>query len=280
VPLAGDARLAELASATPGLTGADLKNLVNEAALLAARREQNEVRQKDFFDALEKIVLGPERPILLSPEDRERIAYHESGHAILGLLVPGADPVHRVTIVPRGQALGVTYQRPNTDRYNYPEAYLRARIVGMLGGRAAEEVVYGTRTTGAESDIEQATDLAANMVTRWGMSDKLGMVQLAPRQNPYLAGMDRYGGARPLSEETARTIDSEVQAIITESQDQAHKLLSAHRKELDALVEALLAHETLDEQQILQVTGLPPAPALEMGRLEVAGVERRSAAAH
>ena len=196
VPLAADANLAELASATPGLTGADLKNLVNEAALLAARREQNQVRQKDFFDALEKIVLGPERPILLSPEDRERIAYHESGHAILGLLVPGADPVHRVTIVPRGQALGVTYQRPNTDRYNYPEAYLRARIVGMLGGRAAEEIVYGTRTTGAESDIEQATDLARNMVTRWGMSDKLGMVQLAPRQNPYLAGMDGYGGAK------------------------------------------------------------------------------------
>jgi cell division protease FtsH len=132
VPLAQDVNLGELAAATPGLTGADLKNLVNEAALLAARREQGEVRHKDFLDALEKIVLGPERPLLLSRADRERIAYHESGHAILGLVVPGADPVHRVTIVPRGQALGVTYQRPQTDRYNYPEAYLRARIVGML----------------------------------------------------------------------------------------------------------------------------------------------------
>jgi cell division protease FtsH len=280
VPLAADAKLAELAAATPGLTGADLKNLVNEAALLAARREQNQVQEKDFFDALEKIVLGPERPILLSPEDRERIAYHESGHAILGLVVPGADPVHRVTIVPRGQALGVTYQRPNTDRYNYPEAYLRARIVGMLGGRAAEEIVYGTRTTGAESDITQATELARNMVTRWGMSDKLGMVQLAPRQNPYLAGMDGYGGGKAFSEETARTIDSEVRAIITESQHQACKLLSAHRKELDMLVDALLRHETLDERQILQVTGLPPAPALETGRLAVAGADRASAAAH
>ena len=167
VPLAGDVDLADLASTTPGLTGADLKNLVNEAALLAARREQDEVRQKDFLDALEKIVLGPERPLLLSQDDRERIAYHESGHAILGLVVPGADPVHRVTIVPRGQALGVTYQRPQTDRYNYPEAYLRAKIVGMLGGRSAEEIVYGTKTTGAESDIEQATNLARNMVTRW-----------------------------------------------------------------------------------------------------------------
>src|SRR5690606_20727031 len=149
VPLAADVSLEELASATPGLSGADIRNLVNEAALLAARREQDEVRAKDFFDALEKIMLGPERPILLSEEDRERIAYHEGGHAILGLVVPGADPVHRVTIVPRGQALGVTYQRPESDRYNYPEAYLRARITGMLGGRAAEEIVYGSRTTGA-----------------------------------------------------------------------------------------------------------------------------------
>ena len=146
VPLARDASLAELAAATPGLSGADLRNLVNEAALLAARREQNEVRHKDFLDALEKIVLGPERPLLLSRADKERIAYHEGGHTILGLVVPGADPVNRVTIVPRGQALGVTYQRPDSDRYNYPEAYLRARIVGMLGGRAAEEIVYGTKT--------------------------------------------------------------------------------------------------------------------------------------
>src|SRR5690606_8314361 len=135
-------------------------------------------------------------------EDRERIAYHESGHAILGLVVPGADPVHRVTIVPRGQALGVTYQRPQTDRYNYPEAYLRARIIGMLGGRAAEEIVYGTRTTGAESDIQQATNRARNMVTRWGMSDKLGMVELAARQNPYLGG--GVGASQPFSDDTAR----------------------------------------------------------------------------
>ncbi|MFO7262259.1 MAG: ATP-dependent zinc metalloprotease FtsH, partial [bacterium] len=157
VPLAPDVDLGELAAATPGLSGADLRNLVNEAALLAARRDQDKVHQKDFLDALEKIVLGPERPLLLSPEDRERIAYHEAGHAILGLVVPGADPVHRVTIVPRGQALGVTYQRPDTDRYNYPETYLRARIIGILGGRAAEEIVFGTRTTGAQNDIEQAT---------------------------------------------------------------------------------------------------------------------------
>ena len=270
VPLAKSVSLTEIAESTPGFSGADIKNLVNEAALLAARRDENEVTQKDFVDALEKIVLGPERPLLLSKEDRERIAYHESGHAILGLVVPGADPVHRVTIVPRGQALGVTYQRPDSDRYNFPEAYLRARIVGMLGGRAAEEIIYGTKTTGAESDIEQVTNLARSMVTRWGMSEKLGLVQLAPRRNPYLSGGGAgFGGDRPFSDETAAAIDAEVQKIINDCHEQAKDLLSKHRKELDALAEALLARDTLDEQQILDVTGLPPAPALQTGRVRV-----------
>jgi len=264
VPLAPDINLGEIAAATPGLAGADLRNLVNEAALLAARRDQNEVRPKDFFDALEKIVLGPERPLLMSRQDRERIAYHEGGHAILGLVVPGADPVHRVTIVPRGMALGVTYQRPDSDRYNYPEEYLRARIVGMLGGRAAEELVYGTKTTGAQNDIEQATTLARNMVTRWGMSDRVGLVQLAPRENPYLASLDGYGGPKTFSEETARIIDLEVQRIISECHDEATRLLSEHRRALDKLASALLERETLDEREILEVTGLPPAPALAM----------------
>jgi cell division protease FtsH len=241
VPLDQDVSLGELASATPGLAGADLRNLVNEAALLAARRDENEVHAKDFFDALEKVVLGPERPLLLSRDDRERIAYHEGGHAILGLVVPGADPVHRVSIVPRGQALGVTYQRPQSDRYNYPESYLRARLVGMLGGRAAEEIVYGTRTTGAQNDIEQATMLARDMVTRWGMSDKLGMVQLAPRENPYLAGPDGFGGPRPISETTASLVDAEVLRIINESHDEAKRLLETHRGALDKLAEALLS---------------------------------------
>jgi cell division protease FtsH len=275
--LAHDAGLAELAATTPGLAGADLKNLVNEAALLAARREQTEVHQKDFLDALEKIVLGPERPLLLSRQDRERIAYHESGHAILGLVVPGADPVHRVTIVPHGQALGVTYQRPDSDRYNFPEGYLRARIVGMLGGRAAEEIIYRTKTTGAESDIEQATNLARTMVTRWGMSDKLGLVQLAPRGNPYLGGTAGFAGDKPFSDETARVIDAEVLRIISESHEEAKSLLSGHRKELNALVEALLSRETLNEREILKVTGLPPAPALETVRVAVADVDRRVA---
>jgi cell division protease FtsH len=213
----------------------------------------------------------------MSRADKERIAYHEGGHAILGLVVSGADPVTRVTIVPRGHALGVTYQRPDSDRYNYPEAYFRARIVGMLGGRAAEEIVYGTKTTGAESDIEQATGLARRMVTRWGMSERLGLVQLAPRENPYLIGPNGYGGARPFSEETAEAIDAEVLKIISESHDEAKRLLNAHRQQLDALVDALLVRETLNEQEILEVTGLPSAPALETGMLPVPGAGSGSA---
>ena len=262
VPLGSDVKLEDFASATPGFSGADLKNLVNEAALLAARRSLKEVSQSEFDDSLEKIVLGPERPLLLTAEDRERIAYHESGHAILGLVVAGADPVNRVSIVPRGQALGVTYQRPNTDRYNYPEAYLRARIIGMLGGRAAEEIVYGTKTTGAENDIEQATGIARNMVTRWGMSDKVGMVQLAPRQNQYLGTTYGGGNEKPFSEEMARIVDDEVRGIINDCHEQAKALLKQHRKALDALVRSLLEKETVDEDEILRATGLPAAPPL------------------
>jgi cell division protease FtsH len=182
--------------------------------------------------------------------------------------------VHRVTIVPRGQALGVTYQRPDSDRYNYPESYLRARIVGMLGGRAAEEIVYGTKTTGAESDIEQATALARRMVTRWGMSERIGMVQLAPRENPYLSGPEGYGGSKPFSEETAVAIDDEVRKIIGDSHDEARRLLVRHRKSLDALAEALLARETLNEEEILAVTGLPAAPPLDSGMLKAGDGDR------
>ena len=253
VPLAKDVNFTEIASVTIGLSGADLKNLVNEAALMAAKKEEEFITQKDFMDALEKIILGPQRSLLLSPEDKERIAYHESGHALLGLVVPGADPVNRVTIVPRGQALGVTYQRPTSDRYNYPEEYLRARIIGALGGRTAEEIIYGTKTTGAENDIEQATALARQMVTRWGMSDALGLVQFVSQENPYL---NNASGAKEYSEETARKIDDEVFKIIGESHEKAKSLLMKYRKQLDSLAAALMEHETLDEQQILNAAGL------------------------
>jgi cell division protease FtsH len=262
VPLAADVDLAELAASTPGLVGADLRNLVNEAALLAARRNREAVHQSDFMDALEKIVLGPARPLVLSRQERERIAYHESGHAILGLLIPNMDPVHRVTIVPRGQALGATYQPPQDDRHNYEESYLRARTIGAMGGRAAEEVVYGTRTTGAENDMQQATDLVRQMVTRWGMSDSLGPVALAPRASPFTRGSDdtvAFGpGGKPYSESTANLIDAEVRRMIQENYDEAVRLLRLHRSQLDALATALLEHETLEEDEILAVTGMLP----------------------
>ena len=263
MPLAHDVDLTDVAASTPGLVGADLKDLADEAALLAARRGEDAVHQADFTDALEKIILGPARPLVMSRDERERVAYHEGGHTIVGLIVPEADPVNRVTIVPRGLALGVTYQRPQDDRHNYHEGYLRARTIGALGGRAAEEVVYGSRTTGAENDMQQATDLVRQMVTRWGMSDTLGPVTLAPRESPFLGsggGESGFGSSKPYSETTATLIDAEVRRILQESYDEAVRLLRAHRRELDALAAALLEHETLNEGEILAVTGLRRAP--------------------
>ncbi|HEY3230618.1 MAG TPA: ATP-dependent zinc metalloprotease FtsH, partial [Roseiflexaceae bacterium] len=179
VPLAPDVDLDQIAGETPGLVGADLRNLVNEAALLAARKGYTAVTSDDFAEALQRIALGAERRLTLAPEERERVAYHEAGHALCGLLQPEGDPVRRVTVVPRGQALGVTLSVPDADRYNYGEPYLRVRIVNALGGRAAEQVIYGTVTTGAENDIKQVTDLARAMVTRWGMSPEVGLLALS-----------------------------------------------------------------------------------------------------
>jgi len=262
VPLATDVDLKIVASSTPGLVGADLRNLVNEAALLAARRNEDRVHQKDFLDALEKLVLGPARNLVMSPAEKERVAYHEGGHTILGLLLPDADPVNRVTIMPRGQALGVTYQRPEDDRHNYSEEYLRTRITGAMGGRAAEEAVYGGRTTGAENDMQQATDLARQMVTRWGMSEKLGPVTLAPRDDPFL-GRDSFagfGGSRAYSEATAQVVDDEVERILQECYAEGLRLIREHRDGLDRLARALLEHETLDEQEIITTSGIHPPP--------------------
>ena len=183
VPLAEDVDLQSIAASTPGMVGADLRNLVNEAALTAARREHEKVQLADFTDSLEKIVLGAERKIVLSPDERERTAYHESGHALLGMLQPGADPVRKISIIPRGRALGVTFQSPSTDRYGYSSDYLKGRLVGSLGGRAAELLIYGDLTTGAESDLEQATRIARAMAGRWGMSDAVGPVSVLPGPN-------------------------------------------------------------------------------------------------
>jgi cell division protease FtsH len=258
VPLAKDVSLARLASETPGLVGADLRNLVNEAALLAARKNQNEVRPADFSEALEKITLGPARNVLLTPADRERTAYHESGHALLGLLVPGSDPVHKVTIVPRGMALGVTYQLPIDDRVNYPEDYLRARITSALGGRAAEQLIYGQVTTGAENDLQQVTEIARQMVLRWGMSDKLGPLSFVAPQDE---GLPPSFQRQSYSEATAELIDAEVRRIVDECHREADRLLAEHRDKLEALAKALLEAESLEEKQILEVTGLTPPSA-------------------
>jgi cell division protease FtsH len=258
VRLHADVNLKEVAASTPGLVGADLRNLVNEAALLAARRNEDAVHQKDVLDALETLVLGPARALVMSPEERRRIAYHEGGHTILGLLLPGADPVNRVTIVPHGMALGVTYQRPEDDRHSYSEEYLHSRIVGAMGGRLAEELVFGSRTTGSENDMQQATDLARQMVTRWGMSARLGPVSLAQRDGGSPAGMDAFGfgRAKPYSEATAEAIDDEVRRLLEDAAAEAGRVLEAHRVELDALAAALLEHETLDETAVRRATGL------------------------
>ncbi|GAB4442250.1 MAG: ATP-dependent zinc metalloprotease FtsH [Chloroflexi bacterium OHK40] len=256
VPLAPDVDLTAIAANMPGATGAELRNLVNEASLTAARRGNEQVTMRDFTDAMEKLFLGAERRILMRPEDRERVAYHEAGHALLGLLQPESDPVRRVTIVPRAQALGVTLSVPEDDRWNYTEEYLRARIVTTLGGRAAELVVYGNVTTGAENDLQQVTNLAQAMVMRFGMSDEVGQVQLldASRGNYLGAGVTQ----RPYSESTAQAADKAIRKIVDDSYQKAIRLLTEHRDKLEALTQALLVEETLDGARILQVTGLAP----------------------
>jgi cell division protease FtsH len=271
VPLADDVDLGQIAAETPGLVGADLRNLVNEAALLAARNGHAAVMRADFTEALEKIALGAERKLALDPAERKRVAYHEAGHALLGLLQPEGDPVRRVTVVPRGQALGVTLSIPENDRYNYSEPYLRARIVNALGGRAAEQVVYGVVTTGAENDIKQVTDLARAMVTRFGMSPEVGLIALSGSdEGNYLESGIVGGTSRPYSEETARAVDQAVRRIVDESYARALDLLTANRARLDALTEALLREESLDEAQMRAAAGLEERPAPE----NVVAVER------
>jgi cell division protease FtsH len=254
VPLAGDVDLDAVASATPGMVGADLANLVNEAALTAARRHHTEVHQADFSDALERIVLGSERRILLSAEDRRRTAYHEAGHALLGMLTPGADPVRKISIVPRGHALGVTFQSPDADRYSYSASYLRGRIAGALAGRAAEELIYDDVTTGAENDLEQATGIAKQMVGRWGMSEAVGMLSVLAdprREQPLSLGGD---GTSPATREL---VETEARRILDQGYDQALQTLRANRQRLDALVEALLVSETLDAADAYRAAGVP-----------------------
>jgi cell division protease FtsH len=253
VPLAPDVDLGSIAASTPGMVGADLANVANEAALLAARRAHSDVQRQDISDALERIVLGAERKVMISEEDRRRTAYHESGHAIMGMLTPGADPVRKVSIIPRGQALGVTFSAPDADRFNFDERHLLAQIKVALGGRVAEEVVFGDLTTGAESDIQQLTRIARGMVGRWGMSRAIGPIAVLPSDgsSPLLPGVSET------SEATQRIVDEEVRRIVETAHQEATQELSSHRPNLDALVAELLAHETLDQDDAYAAAGLP-----------------------
>ncbi|MFJ4898581.1 MULTISPECIES: ATP-dependent zinc metalloprotease FtsH [unclassified Streptomyces] len=249
IPLAQDVDLGQVARATPGMTGADLANLANEAALLAVKRGQREVSGADLSDALEKVQLGAERSLVMSDEERRRTAFHESGHALLGMLQPGADPVRKVTIVPRGRALGVTLSTPDADKYAYTEEYLRGRIIGALGGMAAEQVVFGVVTTGAESDLEQVTGLARGMVGRWGMSHKVGRLTAIPADAQQAYGLS----AAPA---TLDAVDGEMRRIVDECYEEACRLLGNNRDRLDSLAGALLEHETLDEVAAYRAAGI------------------------
>jgi cell division protease FtsH len=258
MPLAPDVGLDRLAATTPGLVGADLANLANEAALLAARRGHERIAMADFTDALERIMLGAERKIMLSDADRRRTAFHEAGHAVVGMLTPEADPVRKVSIIPRGMALGVTFAAPMDDRFSYDESYLLAKIKAALGGRAAEEVVFGKATTGAESDIRQLTEIARQMVGRWGMSRAIGPVAVLPLdgQGPLLPTVSET------SEQTRQVVDAEVRRLVEQAYAEVTALLRDHREQLDALASALMDHETLDEADAYAAAGIPrPAEA-------------------
>jgi cell division protease FtsH len=257
IPLDPNVDLGAIASTTPGMVGADLANLVNEAALLAARRGHDKVQEADFTDALERIVLGAERKVMMSPEDKRRTAYHEGGHAIVGMLTEGADPVRKISIIPRGLALGVTFSAPDADRFNYTEEELNAKIKVALGGRVAEEIVFGDLTTGAESDIQQLTQIARHMVGRWGMSRTIGTVAVLPAdgQGPLLPG------AAEVSPETQQLIDAEVRRMVAAAHDEVVELLGENRDKLDSLAEALLEHETLDQLDAYAAAGVIPAAA-------------------
>jgi len=252
VPLAPDIDLLAVARATPGMVGADLANLVNEAALLAARRNLDSVNQQCFSEALDKILLGAERPLVLSDEDLNVIAHHEGGHALTGLLSEYADPVTKVTIVPRGQALGVTMSTPIDDRYNYSKEYLQTQLVTALGGRSAEEIAIGRITTGAENDLQRVTALARQMVTRWGMSERLGTISFSERGSPFMGGGDT-GAPSDYSEQTAELIDDEVERIVGAAHERALELLRTHLPTLDRIAEELRKNEVLDARQLHQI---------------------------
>ena len=253
LPMDDSVDLDALAASTPGMVGADLANLANEAALLAARRQHERVERADFTDSLEKILLGAPRGIVLSPIDRERTAYHEAGHALVGMLTPGADPVRKVSIIPRGMALGVTLSAPDNDQVSYTLEALLAKLRVAVAGRVAEELVYGTITTGAESDIQQLTAIARQMVGRWGMSETIGLVSVVPLDERGVL----FPGVSETSQATQQLVDDEVRRLVDDAHREVTEVLGAHRPQLDALTHALLEVETLDGIDAYRAAGLP-----------------------
>ena len=259
-PLAEDVDLEVVAAMTVGFSGADIKNLVNEAALLAGRKDKDRVESEDFDLALDKIRLGIEREDYISHEDKEIIAYHEAGHTLMAELLPKADPLKKVSIIPRGRALGATEQLPEEDRYNLSRSYLLDRIAVMLGGRSAEKLVFNDLTTGAGDDLKQATQLARRMVCQWGMSEKLGPVTFRQGETHPFLGRE-IAEPKDFSEETARIIDEEVRRIVGEMEEKAEKTIRANRQKLDILAQALVEHETLEKEEVDRLLSSSPAQA-------------------
>ena len=263
IPLDKDVRLEVIARGTPGFAGADLENLVNEAALLAARRSKDVVQMEDFEDAKDKVLMGVERKSLVLTEEEKKVtAYHEAGHTLIAKLIPGTDPIHKVTIIPRGRAMGVTMQLPTDDRHNYQKEFLYNTIAIMMGGRVAEELVLKHMTTGAGNDIERATDLARKMVCEWGMSEKMGPQTFGKKEQEIFLGRE-ISQHRDYSEHTAIEIDREVKRLIVENYDRAKKMITENMKALKALAEALLEKETLDAKEIEKIVqeALSPPPS-------------------
>ncbi len=282
IPLGADVRLEVLAKGTPGLAGADLANLVNEAAVLAARRNKSLVDMVDFEDAKDKVMLGVERRSLVLTEDERKLtAYHEAGHAVVALKIPGSDPVHKVTIVPRGRALGLTASLPEVDRHNYTKEWLIGNLAMFFGGRVAEELVFGPEkvTTGAGNDIERATALARRMVTQFGMSDAVGAMAVGDREQEIFLGRE-FAQRREISERTAEMVDNEVKRLIDEAYARAREILTEHRDLLDRISLALLERETLDREDLdhlvqgreLPPRTLPPPPPAPAPTLPKPGV--------
>ncbi len=265
IPLAADVKLGVIAKGTPGLAGADLANLVNESAVLAARRNKALVDMSDFEDAKDKVMLGVERRSLVLTEDERRLtAFHEAGHAVVAIKTPGSDPIHKVTIIPRGQALGLTASLPEVDRHNYTKEWLIGSLAMFFGGRVAEELVFGPEkvTTGAGNDIERATALARQMVTQFGMSDKVGAMAIGDREQEVFLGRE-LGHRREISESTAQMVDGEVKRLLDEAYAQARSLLEEHRDLLERTAAALLERETIDREDLallVKKQPLPPRP--------------------